>query len=406
VTEPSPTALLAGLLIALGFVLLTRLPVARVVPMESDELGFLKQISDHWFPMHHTLFMTAGRLLGTIAGDPYRSIVMLDMITSALALSGTWWFLRALVPPAAAAAGTLLLSVAPVFWGYGSIAANYTAIVAVGAVLLGIAARTRRAPEPWHPFAAAALLALGSGYRQDIGSFWMPVFLVILWDHRWRRAIFSVLLFGALCLAWLLPMLNDVGGWAAYRARSSEFAYHAGYLNSAWSLGLIDAPLRYAVKLAMALVWTLGPALVFVPRGALRLGRSHHGRFLLVLFVLTILPALASHLLVHFGSPGYVFHYVPALLALAVLGIGESRREAQSAPRRLLAVSALLAGLFLFYPTDYDQAGWRRDFDVAFARHTRIGLQTPLGARQPRAWRTANSGALAEREPPPEKAIE
>ena len=38
--------------------------------------------------------------------------------------------------------------------------------------------------------------------------------------------------------------------------------------------------------------------------------------------ILSVIPAFASHMLVHFGVPGYAFHYVPALLALCVLGIG------------------------------------------------------------------------------------
>ena len=393
VSDPAPGALLGALVLALVLVCLTRLPVARPGPVESDEFGFLDQTASHWFPMHHTLFMTAVRLVGLAVGDPYRGFLVLDMITSALALLSLWWFLRALAPPAAAAAGTVLLGGSPIFWGYGSIAANYTAIIAVGAFLLGVAIRTRRSPAAWHPLGAAVVLALGTGYRQDIGTLWLPVFLVILWMHRWRGAIKAGLLFTALNLAWLFAMLHDVGGWAAYRAKSAEFAYHAGYLNSYWHLGFVDAPLRYTVKLSMALIFTLGPCLLFVPRGLFRLGRSQHGVFLIVILTLSILPALASHLLVHFGSAGYGFHYVPALLALGVLGIGEARRPAASAPRRLLAVSALMASLFLFYPTDYDKPGWRGDFDLSFARYTRIGLRTRMPARQPRIWRTANSGA-------------
>ena len=84
---------------------------------------------------------------------------------------------------------------------------------------------------------------------------------------------------------------------------SAEYAYQCGYLNSIWHLGLIDAPVRYSVKLGMALVWTLGPALLFVPRGVSRLGRVEHGVVLRLLMVLGGLPALGSHLLVQFGSP-------------------------------------------------------------------------------------------------------
>ena len=60
---------------------------------------------------------------------------------------------------------------------------------------------------------------------------------------------------------------------------------------------------------------------------------------------------------------------------------------------RLVAVSVLMAGLFLFYPTDYASPGWRGNFDLSFARHTRIGLRTPIPNRQPSLWRTANSRA-------------
>ena len=301
------------------------------------------------------------------------------------------------------------MATAPIFWGYGAMAGNYTAILAVGAFLLGVACRTRTSPEPWHPAAAAVVLALGTGYRQDIGTLWLPVFLVILWKHRWRPAVLTALVFAVLNLAWLLAMLHEAGGWSRYRAQTAEFAYHAGYLNSVWNLGLVDAPLRYVVKLGMALLWTLGPCLLFVPRGILRLRRRENGGFLIFLLFLSVMPALASHMLVHFGVPGYAFHYVPALLALCVLGIGaidcESTGEERlsgfpgsigTAPLRLVAMATLLAALFLFYPTDYDHAGWRGSFDLSFARLTRVGLRTPISNRQPALWRTANSPVSAE----------
>ena len=266
-TDPTFLAVVSALVMSLVLVFVTRLPVARPWPMETDELGFLDQIRVHWFPMHHTVFMTAGRLLGSLSGDAYRGLLVLDMVMSALALVSLWWWLRALVAPASAAAGALVVATAPSFWGYGAMAGNYTAILAVGAFLLGVACRTWTNPEPWHPAAAAVVLALGTGYRQDIGTLWLPVFLVILWRHRWRPAILALLVFVVLNLAWLLAMLHEAGGWSRYRSQTAEFAYHAGYLNSVWNLGLVDAPLRYAVKLCMALIWTLGPCFLFVPRG-------------------------------------------------------------------------------------------------------------------------------------------
>ena len=201
-------------------------------------------------------------------------------------------------------------------------AGNYTAIVLVGAFLLGVAYRGRSCPRAWQPYSAAAVLAIGTGYRPDIGTLWLAVFLIILWQHRWKRAIAAGGLFTILNLAWLAAMLHDAGGWSNYRAVSAEYAYECGYLNSVWHLGFIDATVRYSVKLAMSLVWTLGPALLFVPVGLIRIRRLENGVFLAVLMAVAAIPALGSHLLVQFGSPGWCFHYVPALIALAALGAG------------------------------------------------------------------------------------
>jgi hypothetical protein len=407
--EPEVPSILLALAIAIAFVFVTRWPVARIGPMEPDECGYLNLIKLYWFPMQHTLFLASGRLLGDLAGDPYGGLVRLDMLCSALALVSVWWWLRALVRPAVALGATLLLGVGPVFWGYGSVAGNYTAIVLVGALLLGIAVRGRSRPMGWHPFASAVVLALGTGYRTDIGVFWLPVLLVTLWQHRWRRAILAGILFAVLNLTWIGAMLYDVGGWARYRAATAEFAHEAGLLNSIWYLGLIDGPVRYAVKLGIGLVLTLGPALVFVPRGFSRLYRSEHGGFLSFLMGLSMMPALGFHLLIHYGVPGYSFHYLPALIALIALGIGRLREgeEADRSPRttppapggdravpRLVGIAAMMAALFWFYPANDSGPGWRGDLNLAFCRYTRSGLTLPI-SRVPTHWRTSNSRDLA-----------
>jgi hypothetical protein len=397
-SEPRAVEVLKALMVALVFVALTRWPVARPTAYDFDEVGYLDAIEVFHFPMHHTLFLASARLLGELLGDAYRGFLALDMFTSALALTAVWWWLRALVGPRTAAASTLVLGVGPVFWAYGAMAANYTAIPLVGSFLLGVAHRGRREPRWWHPFASAAVLAVGAGYRQDLGTFWLPVFLVILWQHRWIAALQAVLLFAALNMAWLLPMLYEAGGLEAYRLASAEFAYKAGYLNSVWHLGLIDAPLRYAVKGSMALLWTLGPGLLVVPRGVARLARTDGGHFLAAILALSVAPAVSSHLLIHFGVPGYAFHYVPAMMALVALGVSPATGSTEVCDRsgalRLGVLAGLLAAVFWFYPTDYNRPGLRGNFDLAFARQTRIGLRTSPPLRDPSIWRTINSQEL------------
>ncbi len=407
-SEPRAISIAFAVAISLAFVFATRWPVARIAPMESDEFGYLALIKVYWFPISHTLFLTSARLMGQLAGDLYEGFILLDIVTSALALTSVWWWLRALVRPAIAMGSTLLLGLAPLFWGYGSVAGNYTAIVLVGAFLLGIAFRGRTRPMAWHPFAASVSLALGTGYRPDIGMFWLPIFLIILWQHRWMRAALAGILFTTLNLAWIGAMIYDVGGWARYRDATAEFAHEAGMLNSVWNLGLIDGPVRYAAKLVIALAWTFGPALLFVPRGFFRLWRPAPNEFLAGLIGLSIVPALGFHLVIHFGVPGYSFHYVPALIGLIALGIGRRSTEAETTSRRsiplmtlndravlrLVGVAAMMAAVFWFYPANPTAPGWWGDFNLAFCRYTRTGLAVPIG-RVPTLWRTANSRDLA-----------
>src|SRR3954447_26920642 len=57
VTEPGAGAILAALGLALAGVALTRWPVARPGPFDSDERGYLQTIAIDGFPMFHTLFL-------------------------------------------------------------------------------------------------------------------------------------------------------------------------------------------------------------------------------------------------------------------------------------------------------------------------------------------------------------
>lgn len=398
VREPTASGILLAVAASLLFVIATRLPVARTSAFEFDESGYLAMIQESNFPKHHTLFLASAKAIGLVVGEPYRGFVVLGMVSSGLAMAATWWFLRALVPPRTAAAAALVLGAGPVFWSYGSMAANYTAIVLVGSILLGIVARSRVAPHRLHPYAAAVTLALGAGYRSDIGLFWLPVFLAIVWRHRWVAGLQALLLFTIVNLAWIIPMLRDAGGWAAYRAATGEFAAKAGWLNSIWNLGPIDATLRYAVKGSMALAWTLGLGLLFVPVGIVRLARRPGGPALLGMMLVAAIPALGVHLLVHFGVAGYAFHYVPALIGLMAIGLSPALEDARGRDRvgaiRGLAVAGSLAAVFLVYPTALNAPGFRGQFDLSFARHTRRGLATPVPLRDPDLWRTISSQRL------------
>ena len=102
----------------------SRTTLPRVEPVDGDDFILVNIVQNHWFPPYHTLFLTLGRLFGDALGDAYRGLVVLDMVVSAVALTASWWWLRALVRHAAASLATLLLAAAPVFWGYGAVAGS------------------------------------------------------------------------------------------------------------------------------------------------------------------------------------------------------------------------------------------------------------------------------------------
>ena len=57
-------------------------------------------------------------------------------------------------------------------------------------------------------------------------------------------------------------------------------------------------------------------------------------------------------------------------------------------------MAVVLGSWFLLYPTDYHRRGLRGDFDLSYARYTRVGLQTEPPRRVPSSWRTINSEVL------------
>jgi hypothetical protein len=141
--------------------------------------------------------------------------------------------------------------------------------------------------------------------------------------------------------------------------------------------------------------------LLFVPRGLARLGRVEHGAVLGLLIGLSVFPALAFHLLIHFGVPGYSFHYLPALIALICLGISRARVErgstgsSETAPNDVASPSvdspqaARLVGRIGGFPIPDSRIPIRRlresgigdrEFGIRNSNSLSIGVQAALGA--------------------------
>lgn len=372
--------------------LLTRWPIARYGPIETDEFGYLEIIKRFAIPPHHSLYLASGRILGDLAGNAYDGFVILSMLMSICAILAAWWMLRAIVEPNIAAAATATLAFGPIFWSYGSIAGSYTAIAAVGCVLLGTALRP---PDMLRLWVTTVIFVIGIGFRQDIGVLWLPMYAWILTRYRFREALGAFTGFVLLNLLWLGAMIWSVGGINNYWVQTRAFAQSAGYGNSVFNLGFLDGTLRYAVKLAVANLWETGIAILFVPAGIWAAWNRSRGK-IFWLAALSMLPALVFHLTIHFGVAGYCMHYVPAILVLIALGCSQAATT-KAATAKLAFAACISTVIFMSYPADFGSQNPRAEFDKAIARYTRVGLRLEYPRTGVQLWRTANSPKIDDK---------
>lgn len=244
------------------------------------------------------------------------------------------------------AAGAFVLT-SPFTLFYGSMPSTYPfdALLAVILVFLSLDAR----PRSWHTFAAAALLGLGSGFRQTslivLGplAFWAAVKSV----RSWKAALGTVAAGAAGVLVWFVPMLvEQPGGWDRYRT------YSKGYLHVLSGTSLFHGAPRHLVvrNVLEGLGYSFIAVALLLPLFAVgllwtvvrRRSRAPLPREAVILLVLAVAGPGLFALLVHFGKAGYVNGYLPGLVLLLLL-------PCAFLPKRAMAVvSVVVVGACLF----------------------------------------------------------
>lgn len=340
------------LLSAVSFLACTA--AAATYPTEWDSVQLLfgldnfdvTQESPH--PPGYWLYVAAARVvrvLTPLSGTP--SLELLAALATAATVGLTTQLGRRVGGPwLGLAAGAFVLT-SPFTLFYGSMPSTYPfdALVAVLLVFLALDAR----PGSRHAFAAAALLGLGSGFRQTslvvLGplALWAAVKAV----RSLTAAVVTAAAGAAGILAWLVPMLvEQPGGWDRYRA------YSKGYLHILSSTSLLHgAPghlvarnilegLGYTFIAVATLLPLFAAALLW--RLVRRRSQPPLPREALLLLVLAVAGPALFAFLVHFGKAGYVNGYLPGLVLLLLL-------PCVLLPKRGLAMaSVLVAGACLF----------------------------------------------------------
>lgn len=365
--------------ISLGlFVLgvLSRLPFRSEWLSHWDSVNFALALDHYDVRLHqpqppgYFLYVLLGRGVHLLVPDANAALVWLSLIASALGVVALYHLGAALFDRRVGGVAAALALTSPAVWFYGEVPLSYAVEFALVTPFVLLLYWQVEADPRWWP-ATALLLGFIGGVRQNSIVFLLPLWLVCLWQLRWRQRILSLLLLAIAGLAWLLPMMALSGGPAGYLTTlgtaSAGIAEESSFLavsQLALNAGRMAFYLGYGLLLAaLPLAWGIWWGV----RRWRALVRDR--RFWML--ALWIGPSFVFYLVVHLRQHGHIFTFLPALLLLsgwAMVRLSERLRRDELQPVILGGMAALVAlvnaAFFLVAP-------------AALFGSTRLPLQTP-----------------------------
>jgi len=229
-TQSRPATILALLL----FVLASRVPFVGTIPYGLDSIQYVLGMLHYDVRLHqphppgYFLFVMAGRLANSFLADPNLSLVMLNVLFSALCVWVVFQLGEELFGRESGLVSAVLLATSPTFWFHGEVAlSNMLDCLLVSSLAL-VCWKTLQGRHRFS-FLAALILGLAGGVRQNTLVFMLPLFLFSIARSGLRRIAASIGVLLAVVAAWYFPMVNLSGGLIAYQA-----ALRDHWLNSNW----------------------------------------------------------------------------------------------------------------------------------------------------------------------------
>lgn len=345
---------------------LSRIPFRTTLFYAWDSVLYARAI-DHFdvsmrqpHPPGHIFYVFLSRAVNLITGDPNSAMVWVSVFFSAAAVAALYWLGTMMYDRPVGLVASLLLATSLSFWAYSEVAYPYTLLAFLVTIFAGLIYGARKTQSAVFILLAAPCLGIGSGFRQDMLPFMLPLMAYGLYGMPWRRWLAAAVLLGAGVVSWYLPSALLSGGFAVYREQSSEQSAYIIEKISVFGRGF-DAvtanlhDLGWFSLLALAAATPLMLIFItdlFLPR--LR-GMRRDGR-LLFLLIWTV-PSVLFYILVHIGEFGYVFSFLPAVLLAATWGtanmaalIAEKRGDVKKGATIFALVSAtiIFANLMAF----------------------------------------------------------
>lgn len=284
-------------------------------------------------------YIVIARLLAGITGDPHTSLIVLSLVTGAIAPVAYYALARRILTQRRALITALLFGTSPVVWYYAVVGLSYMPAIALVLVLVWACHVARREGSTRHLVLVGGLLALLGALRQTD----LVLLLPLAWyaarriPRRGQLLAAGVLVVGT--LAWLVPLLWLAEGPSRYLELSAQLAAITGGRTWIGSMNLIGMVRNIALIVA-GIVVGLNVGLFLLAAGRRRGRRpwaslEAEDRGFMLWWVV---PSLLVYFLVHTGQLGYVLLVLP----VGFLLIGAAMPE-PSPSRRPSAVERLFA---------------------------------------------------------------
>ena len=217
----------AHTLIFFALALFTRLPFQSHLLYDHDSVQFALGLRDYDVYLHqphppgYFLYVHTAKLIDFLVRDVNSSFVWLSMIASAFTVAIIYNLGSAMFSRRDGGWAAILAVTSPLFWFFGEVALSY-AVAAFFSSLIAMGAwRALDGDDRWiYPLSIA--LGVAAGFRQDLGLFLGPLWLLVVAQRNWRVFLSASLVVLITISLWFIPMLVATGGPTRYFTATSE----------------------------------------------------------------------------------------------------------------------------------------------------------------------------------------
>jgi hypothetical protein len=358
---------------------LTRVPaMAQYLTIDNVNLALSLE---HFDPRAHQpqppgypLFVLFNKAVNTLFHNPATTFKMTGLLASALCLPLVFVLGKRMFDPWVGRAAVMLFLVAPPFW-YASLEGPLRPYLALFSLLTAYFCWRCWNGEKSFAVWSAIALAIGSGFRPDLGGFLFPLWFLSAWMGT--RSIAAVLrgliVMAGIVFLWVGGTAYAVGGLQNLYELNRNYILDQSQRRSI-VLGAGHESLRQLSRLvvwnATAVLASLWAVPVFLKSKERVSLLSSHSVFIAV----WLLPGMLFQGLIHVEDPGHTLLSIPALSIIAayLIFVGTQRIPEL---REIFLSAAVAAGALLFLgffslPAAAEPAGGLNSLKNAFLFRT------------------------------------